>query len=82
MPYYLTVILFYSIPAAVIAFFVVSLIRYLRAKKKNRNMPGTYTDTQLKARRLCLIVSSVIAGVLVTVVLAFACLLFMAIAFM
>ena len=82
MPYYLTVILFYSIPAAVIAFFVVSLIRYLRAKKKNRNMPGTYTDTQLKARRLCLIVSSVIAGVMVTVVLAFVGLLFMAIAFM
>ena len=82
MPYYLTVILFYSIPATVIAFFVVSLICFLRAKKKNRSMPGTYTSTQLKVRRLCLTVSSVIAGVMVTVVLAFVGLLFMAIAFM
>ena len=82
MPYYLTAILFYSIPVAVIVFFVISLICFLHAKKKNRNMPNTYTDAQLKVRRLSLIVSSVIAGVLVAVVLTFVCLVFMAIAFM
>ena len=82
MLYYMTTALFYSIPVAVIVFFVISLIRFLCAKRKNRMVPGTFSEAQLKARRLCLIVSSVVAGIMVIVVLTFVGLLFMAIAFM
>jgi len=82
MTYYITLALYYIIPAAALIFFGVSLFRYLHAKHKNRHTPGTYSDEQLKTQKICLIVSSVIAGILAVVVLAFIGLLMLAVAFM
>lgn len=79
---YIISALYYIIPAAAILFFAVSLFRYLYAKHKNKRTPGTYSDSQIKSRKICLIVSSVIAGILVVVVLAFIGLMMMAVAFM
>lgn len=79
---YLISILYYLIPVAAIAFFLGSLIAYLIAKNKNKRAPGTYSDAQIKSRKICLIVSGVIAGILLAVVLAFIGLLMMAVAFM
>ena len=79
---YLISILYYLIPAAAITFFVGSLISYFIAKNKNKQVPGTYSEEQMKTRKICLIASSVIAGLLLIVVLAFIGLLMMAVAFM
>jgi len=79
---YFISILYYLIPAAAISFFIGSLLAYFTAKHKNKRAPGTYTDAQIKSRKVCLVVSSVIAGILAVVVLAFIGLLMMAIAFM
>lgn len=79
---YITSILYYLIPVAALLFFAGSLIFYLVAKRKNKRVPGTYSPEQIKTRKICLIVSTVIAGILAVVVLAFIGLLMMAVAFM
>ncbi len=79
---YIISVLYYIIPAAALLFFGISLFCYHYAKYKNKRSPGTYSDEQIKSRKICLIVSSVIAGILAVVVLAFIGLLMMAVAFM
>ncbi len=79
---YIVSALYYIIPAAAILFFGISLFRYCYARHKNKRTPGTYSESQIKSRKICLIVSSVIAGILAVVVLAFIGLLMMAVAFM
>ena len=74
--------LYFAIPVAAIIFFVVSLCMYLSAKKQNKRQPGSVSSQTIKNRKILLIVSSVIAGVLVTILIAFIALLFMAVAFM
>ena len=74
--------LYYIIPAAALIFFGISLFRYCYAKHKNKRTPGTYSEEQMKSRKIFLIVSLVIAGILAVVVLAFIGLLMMAVAFM
>ena len=79
---YIISYLYYIIPAAAVLLFGISLFRYCYAKHKNKRSPGTYTDAQMKSRKVWLIVSSVVAGILAVVVLAFIGLLMMAVAFM
>ena len=79
---YLLEFLYVAIPVAAIIFFVVSLCMYLSAKKQNKRQPGSVSSQTIKNRKILLIVSSVIAGVLVTILIAFIALLFMAVAFM
>ena len=79
---YIISALYYIIPLFAVLFFCISLFRYLYAKRRNKRIPGTYTDTQMKSRKVWLIVSSVVAGILAVVVLAFIGLLMMAVAFM
>lgn len=79
---YLMEFLYFAIPAAAIIFFVVSLCLYLAAKKQNKRQPGSVSLQTLKSRKIMLIVSSVIAGVLAAIVIAFIALMFMAVAFM
>lgn len=79
---YLMEFLYFAIPIAAIIFFVVSLCLYLSAKKQNKLQPGSVSAQTLRSRKIMLIVSSVIAGVLAVVVIAFIVLLFMAVAFM
>jgi len=74
--------LYFAIPVAAIIFFVVSLCLYFSTKKQNKLQPGSVSTQTLRSRKTMLIVSSVIAGVLVVVFLAFVALLFMAVAFM
>ena len=75
-------ILFFAIPILLIALFGVSLYRYVSAKKQNKAVPGTFSDAEIKKRKIMLIVLSVIAGILAVIVIGFIALLFMAIAFM
>lgn len=75
-------ILFFGIPAILLALFGISLYRYVSAKKQNKAAPGTFSDEEIKKRKIMLIVLSVIVGILVVVVIGFLALLFMAVAYM
>ena len=76
-------IFFFAIPLALIALFGISLYRYVSAKKQNKVAPGTFSDEEVKNRKVVLIVLSVVAGVLVAIVIGFiALMLFMAVAHM
>lgn len=75
----LNFIIFYGIPLATLVFFVVSLFRFVYAKIRNKRESGCYTVEEIKERKVLLIVSSVIAGVLVGVLIAFIAVLSMAV---
>ena len=74
--------LYFAIPVAAILFFIVSLCLFLSARKQNKFQPGSVSAQTLRKRKIMLIVSSVIAGVLAAIVIAFIALLYMAVAFM
>ena len=74
--------LYFAIPVAAILFFIVSLCLFLSARKQNKQQPGSVSAQTLKKRKIMLIVSSVIAGVLAAIVIVFIALLYMAVAFM
>lgn len=81
---YLILFLFFSIPIASVIFFVISLkdYRYARTIIKAVAKPSDEELQDLKRKRIRLIISSVIAGVLVTVVVGISVLFYLAIAFM
>ena len=74
--------LYFAIPVAAILFFIVSLCLFLSARKQNKQQPGSVSAQTLRKRKIMLIVSSVIAGILAAIVIAFIALLYMAVAFM
>ena len=76
------IFLYFSIPAITLVLFVVSLYKYLSAKKANKKSPGTINDEALKRRKTMLIVTSIIFAALVAVIIGFISLLFLAVAFM
>ena len=75
-------ILFFGVPFAAVALFIVSMVRFILAKRASKQHPDGYDKRELDARRNMLIIASIIAGVLFTVVVAIVILLWMAIAFM
>lgn len=75
-------VLFFLIPLVFLFLFVFSLCRFLIARAKNKKQPGTYTPAQMKSRKVFLMVSSILLGLLLLVVVGFIALLFMAIAYM
>lgn len=79
---YIISALYYIIPIAAVLLFGIALFRFCYAKHKNKRTPGTYTEAQMKNRKIFLIIASVIAGAMALVVLAFMGLLLMAVAFM
>ena len=72
----------FVLPIAAEAFLVVSIIRFILAKVKNKRVPNTYTDKQIKTRLILLIVSAAIFLTLIAVIIGFVLLLFSAIAYM
>ena len=79
---YLMQFLFYGIPVLAVVLFVVCLVRYRMAKKKNSQEPGTYSEKEMKQRKLLVAVLGVIAGTFVMIILSFIAMLFLAVAFM
>lgn len=73
----LTLVISWSIIA-----FIASLILYCQAKSANKKVPGTYNEMQVKTRRNILIASSVVAGIILSVILGFTILLMSAVAYM
>ena len=75
-------IFFFACPIVLIALFVISADRYVSAKKQNKAAPGTFSDAEIKKRKIMLIVLSVIAGVFAAIVIGFIALMFTAVAYM
>ena len=64
------------LPLGMIAFFIVSLVRYIRGKKTGCEEP------EMKRRKVLLTVSAILMGVLVASIIGIIILLYMAIAYM
>ncbi len=58
---------FFGIPMLSIGLFILGLIRFLLAKRKNRKNPGSIATKILRRRLTFLIVTSVVASVLVAI---------------
>ena len=80
--FYLLQFVTYALPVAAVALFIVSLVRYIRARRANRRAPDTYNKRQMTDRLVWLIVTGVITGVMVLMIIGFMLLLMMAVAFM
>lgn len=64
------------LPLGTIVFFIVSLVRYVSGKKAG------YAEAEMKRRKVLLVVSAILMGVLVASVIGIIALLYMAIAYM
>lgn len=82
MDYVVFLCIFYGVPIGTLLFFVVSLYRYLYAKRKNKTEPGSFSPEEMERRKSFLQVSGVMAGVLAVVIIGLAVLLVMSIAYM
>ncbi len=78
----LSEILIIGLPIALIVFCAVCVSRYTEAKSANKKNPDTYTEAEINTRKLLMIISLVLIGLGVVAIIAFAVLLFFAIAFM
>ncbi len=78
----LDIAVFFGIPALLTAYFIVSLVRYLKAKKAVKNNAGTFSDEQIRSRKKNLIVSSVLFGLMIASVITMIILLSISIAYM
>ncbi len=75
-------ILYLAVPTLALFFFAATLTLYLTARRKNKKIPGSVSAVSLKNRKLWLIVSSIVLGVMLLVVLGFMGLLLLSVAFM
>lgn len=76
-------LLFFLVPVvASFALLGVSIYRYVSAKNKNKQIPGTYSPEEMKKRTAVLIVMAVIGGMLAAIVIGCIALLTGAVAFM
>ena len=62
--------------------FVVSLCRYIHARKQNKKSPDSFGKEEINKREMYFVFFSVVLGALVLVVVGFTVLLFSAVAFM
>ncbi len=72
--------IFLGLTAAALVFFIVSLIEFIFARRQAK--AGDITPHALKSKRLRMILSAAVAGVLLTVVVGFMILIVMALAYM
>ena len=72
----------YLVPVASIAFFIVSLVNFIGAKKVYKANPTEINLQKKNETRTMLIVSSVILGVFLVAIIAFMALMFVAVAYM
>lgn len=75
-------ILFFTIPVIFIVLFGIDFYYYVSAKDQNEKNPGTFTDDEIKKRKIILIVLAVVAGVSAVVMVGFMALSYLAVAFM
>ncbi len=70
------------LPTAVLAFFIISLCKYIAAKKANKLNPNSFSEQQITQRKFALIVSGTLFGVMAAVVIGFTIIIALSIAYM
>ena len=73
---------FFAIPIILVIYWGLSIYRYVTAKKQNKVVPGTFSDAEIKKRKIRLIILSVISVVFLAIVIGFIALIYMAVAYM
>lgn len=79
---YLIYALFWGVPIYSVLWFAVALYRFCIAKHRIRHGRQQYSDAEMKRRKMQLIISSVLFGIVALIALALMGLLMLAIAFM
>ena len=79
---YLIYALYFGLPVFSVIWFAVALYRFSIAKHHMKHGKRQYSDADLRGRKIQLIISAVLFGVIVLIVLSFIGLLMMAVAFM
>lgn len=74
--------LFILIPVVLLVLMVVSIIRYVSAKRKNKQLPGSFSDVEMTKRLIIMIVLTVIVVSLAVIVVGLIALVYMAVAYM
>jgi hypothetical protein len=74
--------LFFALPIASVVLLIISIVRYIVARKRNKAVPNTYSDAEIRNRKIMMIAMIIIAGVLVTIVISLMSLLLLAVAYM
>lgn len=75
-------VIFFVIPAIVLGVFAITLYRYLSARKKNEASPGSFSDYEIRKRKIIMIVASVITGVFAVMAIGLCALMYVAVAYM
>lgn len=75
-------VLLFGVPTLSLALFFISLYRYVSAKRKNKRTPDAFSEAEIGARKMMLVIFSVISGVLLSILIGLTVLLCLAVAFM
>ena len=79
---YLVYALFWGLPIFSVLWFAVSVYRFCIARHRMKHGKQQYSDTEMKRRKLQLIISSVLFGGVAVIALSLFGLLLLAVAFM
>lgn len=74
--------MFFGLPLATLIWFVCSLLRYISARRREKNQPGSVSEFEMRSRKFNLVSSAVVCGILFAIVLGIVIMLTMAIAYM
>ncbi len=78
----LVILLFLGVPALLLTLWIISLCRYLSARKKNKENPGAVPPEDLKLRKVLFILSSAVGGLVIGTELGLVILFFVGLAYM
>ncbi len=79
---YLVYALFWGLPIFSVLWFAVAVYRYSIAKHRMKHGKQQYSDTDMKRRKIQLIISSVLFGIVAVIAISLFGLLLLAVAFM
>lgn len=79
---YLAICAFLTIPVLSVIYFITSAVSYSSGKKKNRQNPDAVSAEEMKSRKRSLIISSCLAGFIVTATIAVTAMFYIGIAYM
>ena len=71
LPFIILHLLIFIVPAGIVAYFVISLVRFLSARRHRRDGYFTFIPEHMQARTVNLIVSAVLLGLMVTAMIVF-----------
>ncbi len=72
----------FGVPTLALVLFLISLYRYVSAKRKNKKSPGAFSEAEIGARKMMLVIFSVTVGVLLAILVGLTVLLYLAVAYM